>query len=190
MQDLITPLSDEEYERLDRFLLERIDEDADATDKDEGVLDVSELDGLFTAIVSGPERFEAGEWIRLIFDEPVFNDSEQAQDILGLIMRLHAHIEQVLPVAGTFSPIFEYVQDRRGNQSCVAEEWCEGYLSAIDLWSAPLPRALRQTMEPLFLIANPPGGIQSTAQDARYAELCATLPVMAESIYQHWRSRE
>jgi uncharacterized protein len=156
----------------------------------EGAMSLSRAHGFLTAIVSGPERFEAGEWIRLIFDEPVFSDSEQAQDILGLIMRLHAHIGQVLPVAGSFSPIFEYVQDRRGTRSCVAEEWCEGYLSAIDLWSAPLPRALRQTMEPLFLIANPPGGIRHTEQDARYAELCATLPVMAESIYQYWRSQE
>jgi len=54
MKELFTSLSDEEYERLDRFLLERIDEDAETLDKDEGVLDISELDGLFTAIVSGP----------------------------------------------------------------------------------------------------------------------------------------
>jgi len=55
MQDLVTPLSDEEFDRLDHFLLERIDEEADSIGKDEGVLDISELDGLFTAIVSGPE---------------------------------------------------------------------------------------------------------------------------------------
>jgi hypothetical protein len=30
-------LSDEQYQRRDRFLPERIDEDADATHKDEGV---------------------------------------------------------------------------------------------------------------------------------------------------------
>lgn len=44
MNDLSTPLSDEEYDRLDRFLLDRIDEEEDTLDKDEGVLDISELD--------------------------------------------------------------------------------------------------------------------------------------------------
>lgn len=38
MNDLSTPLTDEECDLLDRFLLERIDEEADTLDKDEGVL--------------------------------------------------------------------------------------------------------------------------------------------------------
>jgi len=54
MQDLATPLSDEEFDRLNHFLLDRIDEEADTLDMDEGVLDMSELDGFFTVIVSGP----------------------------------------------------------------------------------------------------------------------------------------
>jgi uncharacterized protein len=43
MKDLATPLTDEECDRLDQFLLERIDQEADTQDKDEGVLDISEL---------------------------------------------------------------------------------------------------------------------------------------------------
>ena len=54
MTDQSTPLSEEEFEYLDDFLLERIDDDTDTQDKDKGVLDISELDGLFTAIVSVP----------------------------------------------------------------------------------------------------------------------------------------
>ena len=54
MADQFTPLNEEEFDYLDDLLLERIDDDADTRDKDEGVLDISELDGLFTAIVSGP----------------------------------------------------------------------------------------------------------------------------------------
>ena len=90
MQDLITPLSDEEYQRLDRFLLERIDEDADATDKDEGVLDVSELDGLFTAIVSGPVPVMPSQWLPAVWGdfEPVWEDEKALQEILSLMLRL------------------------------------------------------------------------------------------------------
>ena len=54
MTDQFTLLNEDEYEFLDEFLLERIDDVADTRDKDEGVLDIPELDGLFTAIVSGP----------------------------------------------------------------------------------------------------------------------------------------
>jgi len=44
---------------LERLLLLTREHDgprSDALDKDEGVLDVSELDGLFTAVISGPNR--------------------------------------------------------------------------------------------------------------------------------------
>lgn len=59
MNDLSTPLTDEECDLLDRFLLERIDEEADTLDKDEGVLDISELDGLFTAARQQPDKHGA-----------------------------------------------------------------------------------------------------------------------------------
>ena len=39
MNDLATLLSDEQLERLDRFPLDRVDEDAVTADLDEGVLD-------------------------------------------------------------------------------------------------------------------------------------------------------
>ena len=47
-------ISDEDLDFLDNFLLYRIDEDAVTEDSDEGILCVSELDGLLTAVVSGP----------------------------------------------------------------------------------------------------------------------------------------
>ncbi len=54
MNDLISALSDEEIEQLDDFLLHRVEDDAFTEGKDEGVIGISELDGLFTALVSGP----------------------------------------------------------------------------------------------------------------------------------------
>jgi hypothetical protein len=54
------------------------------------------------------------------------------------------------------------------------------------LWTAPLSRSLRYTLEPLFLIASPQGRAQHELQQAHYAELCALLPPMAEAVYRHW----
>lgn len=45
LNPLSNPLTDAEFDRLDRFLLDRIDEDADTEGKDEGVLNISERDG-------------------------------------------------------------------------------------------------------------------------------------------------
>ena len=69
MTDRFTPLNEEEFEYLDDFLLECIDDDADTLDKDEGVLNISELDGLFTAIVSGPVRIPPSVWISVVWGD-------------------------------------------------------------------------------------------------------------------------
>ena len=179
--DRTSKLTQPELLRLESFLRSRASGD--------DAMSLSRAHGFLTAIVSGPEDFETDEWIRLIFDEPVFDDSEQAQDILGMIVRLHADIEQALPTAGRYSPIFEYEQAANGVKTYGSEEWCKGYLSAMALWSAPVPRALGKLLEPLFLIANPQGQGQYAFSSEHYEELCASLPGMVEAVYRHWHGR-
>jgi uncharacterized protein len=171
-------LTQPELLRLESFLRSRATGDS--------AMGLSRAHGFLTAIVSGPEDFEADEWIRLIFDEPVFDDSEQAQDILGLIMRLHADIEQALTVAGRFSPLLEFHQTPHAGMAYASEEWCEGYLSAMALWSEPLPRSLGKSLEPLFLITNPRGQPRHALRAEHYETLCASLPSMVEAVYHHW----
>ena len=60
--DLSSPLSDDELDRLESILLERVDEDAVTDGMDEGVLGVSELDGLLTEL--------CGEARLLLLPEP------------------------------------------------------------------------------------------------------------------------
>jgi uncharacterized protein len=65
MKNIESQLNHEELERLDLFLLERIDQD-DSAGMDEGVFNISELDGLFTAIVSGPTLIAPSEWLPVV----------------------------------------------------------------------------------------------------------------------------
>jgi uncharacterized protein len=181
LPDNPAPLTQPELLRLERFLR--------SGDSGDGAMTLSHAHGFLTAIVSGPESFEAEEWIRLIFDEPVFSDAAQVQDILGLIVRLHASIEAALPVPGSFLPIFEYVEAGGGGTVYRAEQWCAGFISAMALWTEPLSRTLRNTLEPLFLIASPQNRAQHALQAAHYEELCALLPPMAEAIYRHWHGK-
>ena len=62
MNDLYQPLDDDEIDWLTEFLLDRIDDDADTEGKDEGIVGISELDGLLTAVVSGPVTVLPSQW--------------------------------------------------------------------------------------------------------------------------------
>ena len=56
-------LSEDELDWLDHFLVYRIGEEADCEGKDEGVLNLSELDGFLTAVVSGPVMVPPSHWM-------------------------------------------------------------------------------------------------------------------------------
>ena len=133
MKDLFTSLSDEEYERLDRFLLERIDEDAETLDKDEGVLDMSELDGLFTALVSGPKSTVPSQWLPVVWGEfePVWESQEEFQEIFSLMIRhMNGIVHLLMDFPEDFEPLF-LEREVEGISYTIVDEWCEGYLRGV-----------------------------------------------------------
>ena len=91
------PLTDEEIEELDQFLL-------DAKGIEES-MDVSALDGFLTAIVSGPKTIMPSAWMRWVWDmergedTPAFKDQAQAQRIIGFLMRHMNDIARTLQQA-------------------------------------------------------------------------------------------
>jgi uncharacterized protein len=134
-QNLFKPLSQSEIEELDRFLLERIDEGAVTENSDEGVFCVSELDGLFTAVVSGPVMIPPSGWLPAVWGdfEPVWDDMAEFERIFSLMFRLMNEISRGLHGASDdYGPLFNVrqVDDR---EVTVVDEWCEGYLRGIDL---------------------------------------------------------
>jgi uncharacterized protein len=66
MYDLNQPLSDTELDLLDDFLLDRVPEGIAGPESDEGILDVSELDGFFTAILCGPVLIPPSQWLPVV----------------------------------------------------------------------------------------------------------------------------
>ncbi|RLA02395.1 MAG: YecA family protein [Gammaproteobacteria bacterium] len=135
MNDLVTPLTDEELDRLDRFLLDRIDEDADTQDMDEGVLDVSELDGLFTALVSGPVSVVPSKWLPLVWGdfEPVWDSQEAFQEIFSLMIRhMNSIVHLLIEYPEEFEPLF-LGREVEGNSYTIVDEWCEGYQRGVEL---------------------------------------------------------
>jgi len=125
------PLSDEEIEELDQFLLnaERIEES----------MDISTLDGFLTAIVCGPSTIMPSEWIRWVWDmergedSPEFENQAQAQRILGLLMRHMNDIADTLHRApDQYEPLL-MENPNSGDPIPILDEWCSGFMKGVEL---------------------------------------------------------
>jgi len=136
VKNLFMPLSDSEMDRLEEFLLDRIDDDEDTEGKDEGMFNISELDGFFTAIVSGPGVIQPSQWLPAVWGdfEPVWDSTEQFQEILTLMVRHMNGISATLMEAPEqFEPLFLERGEAEGKVFRIVDEWCDGYLRGMRL---------------------------------------------------------
>ncbi len=129
------PLTDAELDEMETFL------GSDAVPQD--CMDLEMLDGYLTAIVSGPEAIQPSEWLPQVWSEggrsasPAFTGSEQAQRIMGLMMRHMVGIQRTLTEAPTrFRPLL-YMSDEKAKKAertpPEATAWCEGYMAGVKL---------------------------------------------------------
>lgn len=135
MSDIFEPLNEDELNWLDDFLLDRFDEDVDVEGKDEGVIDVSELDGLLTAVVSGPVMIPPSQWMPQIWGDfpPTWHDQQELQVVMSLFIRHMNSISALLmEQPGDFEPMFEErVVDSK--TYTIVDEWCEGFMRGVAL---------------------------------------------------------
>ena len=134
MDNLFSDLNDDEFELLDRFLLDRID-DADTQDQDEGILDISTLDGFFTAMVSGPVMIPPSQWLPAVWGdfEPVWENEKQFEKTLSLMMRhMNGIAVTLMEQPEAFEPVF-FEREVEGNLYTIVDEWCEGYQRGVAL---------------------------------------------------------
>src|SRR5213076_3471489 len=101
---LDAPLGDADYDELEAFL------GSNAVPQD--CMDLEMLDGFLTAIVSGPELIQPSEWLPVLWSDsqrsvtPVFQNNEQAERILSLVLRLQQSIRRTLAESPTrFKPL-------------------------------------------------------------------------------------
>lgn len=132
------PLDDSEIDWLDRFLLDRVDEDTWREGMDEGVLDISTLDGLLTAIVSGPVTVPPPRWLAAVWGdfEPVWETMADAQRVLTLMMRhMNSIAAQLMDEPESFEPLF-LERKVEGKTYTIVDEWCGGYWRGVELTEA------------------------------------------------------
>ena len=141
MQNIDDTLNDEELDFLDGILLDRIDDDADMEGKDDGVLDVSELDGFFTAIVSGPVLIHPSRWLPAVWGdfEPEWKRAEDFEIVVSLMVRhMNGIVATLMEQPEDFEPLC-LENTLKGKTYTIVDEWCEGYVRGValaaNLWS-------------------------------------------------------
>ena len=167
------PLSDAELDELEAFLA------SDAVPPD--CMDLEMLDGYLAAIASGPESIQPSEWLPGVWSEggksttPAYGSSDQAQRIMGLMLRHMVGIERTLAESPTrFRPLL-YLPEaekgrgerpergergerageserggdaERGREPPEGTAWCEGYMAGE--WDTPDLSALLEVLASNF----------------------------------------
>jgi uncharacterized protein len=198
-KSLSEPLDDEELARLDEFLLNRMDDEtADrvaAAGGDEGILDLSELDGFLTALVSSPGVIVPSRWLPAIWgvEQPVWESAEQFQEIFGLIVRHQNSITASLihdPEA--FEPIFGEREVERKTY-LIVDEWCHGYMRGVGLdahaWSTG-KADVEKLLRPIQLWGTEEGWrkIDAMSEADRSASRIA-IPQSVRALHKYWLER-
>ena len=198
------PLTDSELDELEAFLA------SDAVPQD--CMDLEMLDGYLCAIVSGPAVIQPSEWIPGVWSEggraatPAYGSSEQAQRVMGLMLRHLVGLQRTLEESPTrFKPLL-YLADERAKpeKSEKAEKgpgeataWCEGYMSGVKLrdddWQ-PLydAREARDWIFPIEALAfgdQDPEFAEWIDDKEKRASLVEELAVAAVLIYRFWQAR-
>lgn len=131
--NMMAPLSDEELEELDQYLLD--------LDAEEGMtLDM--LDGFLHALAIGPETVMPHRWLPLVWGQkdgammPPASDLDQLNHILGLVMRhfnsIVSGFEQHPPL---LAPCWGTRQTSQGTFED-AETWAYGFTQGVELSQA------------------------------------------------------
>lgn len=190
----MAPLSDEELDELESFLM------SDATSDETMMMDC--LDGFLTAIISGPVMLNPSVWLPRVWgpsvrDEPVFDTFAQAERITSLITRhMNGIIFSLHHDPETHEPIFDltlYPDDP--HEYIDGEMWAYGYITGIDLqglnWEPFFDDPVSsEVLRPIHLL----GADDVTQEEMKLTEnpfqreeLTKLIPASAAWIYRFWQ---
>jgi uncharacterized protein len=196
MKNLSEPLTDEELQQLSDFLLDRVsDEHDDDPDFSCGIIDVSELDGFLTAIVSGPNAIPPSSWLPVVWGEeaPVWESEDEFRSIFSLFVRHMNSIAAFLEAdRDNFEPLFN--ESRAGGEThLIVDEWCFGYIRGVMLdaeaWQ-PTEPAVAEMLAPMMLFGTEPGW--ETLKKLEQKDVAAMrdgIPQAARDLYGYWLAR-
>ena len=190
---MMAPLSDEELDDLDQFLVSDLTSDE--------TMGLSALDGYLTAIVLGPTTLLPSQWLPGVWGPteehaPEFQSPEQAQHIFELILRhMNGIIWSLQRDEGDFDPLFDittYPNNPHDYED--GEMWAYGFMQGIELCRAdwqPMfddPEAMK-ALRPIYLLGSDEPTEEENAltrwPDQREA-LAKQIPTSVGSLFRYW----
>jgi uncharacterized protein len=190
MSKTLFPAGPVDLEVLDQFLMSEA--------SPENCMQLSDLDGFLTGIAIGPELIKPSEWLPAIWgdDEPVFENEEQVQAVIGAIMGRYNEILRELDTDPEgYEPVFWEGPDGE----VIAADWAEGFVDAIRLrpeaWRPLLEdrEALILLMPILALCGDAEGGSPLELDPEEDADLLAQapdlIPACVVGMHGFWKER-
>ncbi|WP_370305927.1 UPF0149 family protein [Sinimarinibacterium flocculans] len=182
--DLNRPLSIAEIDELQSFL------DGEALQGK--AMDPCMLEGFAAALVIGPHVVMPSQWMAWVWDKddgehsPEFESAEQANRIIGLVMRLNNTVARAFmedPV--TFEPMY------RRDAIWDARDWCAGFLLGLQFaeeqWLA-LQREQMGWFTPFVMLGDDEMYAAASGPEAiRRWE--ASVPAALVQMHAYWRER-
>ena len=184
------PLSDDELQELDHFLLHEVEAEETMT------LDV--MDGYLHAIAIGPTTIYPRQWLPPIWGGqsmvPAMDALERVNHILGLVMRHYNGI-----IAGfdrhppAISPIWSTLIER-GHVYDEAESWCLGFIEGMQLcWKDWQPMLETPQGQKWFRPIDVLGGeddsdarMELIKTPARRSKLAQQIPASILAMHAYW----
>jgi uncharacterized protein len=195
------PLSYEDFERLDAFLLLRVDdlvEEITEAGGDPGIVDMAELDGFLTALISGPNVIAPSKWLPAMWGAaaaPAWMTEDDYRQVLDLLLRYNNMIASaLLEDPESFEPVFaEYDSDEPGETEVTLDEWCRGYLRGVELdpdaWRA-CEAEIAEFLQPIKTWGTDEGSsLLSTMTDAEREAAPDKITHSVRALYTFWRER-
>lgn len=178
------PLTEKELQWLDEIL--------EKYGSDESIVDVAELDGLLTAVLSGPRTIEPSEWLVALWggqnSVPKWSNEREMNRFMELCFQhMNDIADRLAEFPDQFDPLFG-VRETEGEDFTVVEEWCFGYMRGVALsdWSA-LPEALQPALDAIALHGKEENFPQlETLSPEEMEERFAVIRPAALALHDYW----
>jgi len=177
------PFTEDDLERLEHFLHNEAPEDS---------MDLDELHGFLTALICSPQPVMPSEWIGHVWggEEPQFANMGQAQDVMGMMMRLNNDVAAKL-AEGDFDPLFMEETLVNGTTLLDPHGWCEGFVRGMQLQpQAWRDDALNEALMPIVILSDTMEDpkVEALLEDHETVErLAETVPEAVVTIHRHQR---
>lgn len=181
------PLTESELQWLDEIFTQY--------DNESSVIDVSELDGYLTSILSGPRTLEPEQWLLGIWGGavrvPAWRSEPEMKRFMSLTFKHMADIEQRLSqYPDQFEPLLG-VQEMEGQQFTLLDDWCYGYLrgSKLTLWPKIDPDwSAAACFDLISLHGDPDNSAKVDKLSAeQFEQHIRELPQAVLSLYHYWQ---